>query len=733
MKHKLGEGGMGAVFQARQVSLDRDVAIKVLPADLAARPDFLARFTREALSAARLNHHNIVQIYDVLNADNIHFFSMEYVRGRSLGDVIRGEGKLDIETSAGYVLQACRGLLYAHKRGVIHRDIKPDNLMLNEHGVVKIADMGLAKIQGQSEREHGQGPAAANKSIHEEALPNLTNVGAAMGTPAYMAPEQGRDASRVDHRADQYSLGCTLYYLCAGKTPYTGRTTFEIISKHATEPLVPLDTHVKNVPEQLTVIIEKMLAKSVEDRYPSLAEAIRDLEAYLGVETEKGTYTPREEHMGLLEAQEKAYYDVPSLKKRKLAVTGFFAITTVLFFICFFALGFVSAGAVLGILILTPLSNFIIDGVRNKRFLFRRVRSVFFGMGWRGWANMLMWFVLTAMVLFWTNLLVAWILVAFVAVGLAVAYQSMIVRKVEQERSGHLIHVREMLKVLRIRGVSEEALQDFVCRFSHENWEEFFEDLFGYESMIIHRERWASRDKVTPRKRYNVWRDPIARWLDEVEERRRTRREEAQIAKAEKARLKAEGKTESEAEKEADKLAKDAVNDGLLLNETVIIEAKEGTTPSKEEVAKAWESPTAKNEKRGHGLIFWCFRLTRFVLGLLMIGVWLIGALPNFGVDLPVPGFINSFVTGTYASWGLGDSLLAPVAGFLLLLTVFSGRVILPALVTIGCLVMLFINPVVAIVGQPNFTARQAEIGSIAAVLFGFIGMVFGIFGGKKR
>ncbi len=144
----LGRGGMGAVYLARQTSLDRLVAVKVMLPKAAANPGFVARFTREAYAAAQMVHHNVVQIYDIGSVKNTHYFSMEYVKGESLMDMVRRDGKLDPEQAVGYILQAARGLKYGHDMGIIHRDVKPDNLLINDQGIVKVADMGLVKLSG---------------------------------------------------------------------------------------------------------------------------------------------------------------------------------------------------------------------------------------------------------------------------------------------------------------------------------------------------------------------------------------------------------------------------------------------------------------------------------------------------------------------------------------------------------------------------------------------------------
>ena len=242
----LGRGGMGAVYLARQTSLDRLVAVKVMLPKAAANPAFVARFTREAYAAAQMVHHNIVQIYDIGSAKNTQYFSMEYVKGESPKGLVRREGKLDPEHAVGYVLQAARGLKYGHDLGMVHRDVKPDNLMLNDQGIVKVADMGLVKLSGEAR------PTTAPAGENDAALAapaELTWAGVVMGTASYMSPEQTTDSSAVGTAADVYSLGCTLYVLLTGKPPFEGKTVMEVLTKHATAPVVRPEAVVKRVPK----------------------------------------------------------------------------------------------------------------------------------------------------------------------------------------------------------------------------------------------------------------------------------------------------------------------------------------------------------------------------------------------------------------------------------------------------------------------------------------------------
>ena len=298
---KLGQGGMGSVYLARQLSLDRKVAVKILNPQLAQDPVFIARFTREAYAAAQLSHHNIVQIHDIGEDRTTQFFSMEFVEGQTLASAVREAGRLDPETAVIYVLQAARGLKFAHDHAMIHRDVKPENLLLNDLGLVKVADLGLVKRQNASDITASPALTAASDA-------SATGAALSMGTPAYMAPEQAKDAASVDARADIYSLGCTLYDLLTGRPPFVGKSAVEVITKHATQPVTPPEALAKDIPANLSAILLKMMAKKPEDRYASMQEVVAALEDFLGVAAQDAKrFTPREEHTRALEFAVKEF------------------------------------------------------------------------------------------------------------------------------------------------------------------------------------------------------------------------------------------------------------------------------------------------------------------------------------------------------------------------------------------------------------------------------------------
>ena len=309
---KLGQGGMGSVYLARQVSLDRNVAVKVLSPALSEDAGFVARFTREAYAAAQLTHHNVVQVYDIGEDAGRHYYSMEFVEGQTLSGLVARDGKLDPEAAVGYTLQAARGLKFAHDQGLIHRDVKPENLLLNTQGIVKVADLGLVKKRGLGEIPGGNLPAGGRGASKLDAAQSINSTGfdMSMGTPAYMAPEQARDAARVDGRADIYSLGCTLYDLLTGRPPFSGKTALEVITKHASEPITPPEIIAKRVPKELSKLLLKMVAKKPEDRYRTMGDCIRDLEEFMGAGSSR-PFKPQEQHVAALERAAAAFNDSP--------------------------------------------------------------------------------------------------------------------------------------------------------------------------------------------------------------------------------------------------------------------------------------------------------------------------------------------------------------------------------------------------------------------------------------
>ena len=256
---KLGQGGMGQVYLARQLSLKRDVALKILSQDLAQDLTALARFQAEAEAVARISHANIVQVHAVGEVDDLRYMALEYVEGRNLKDYLARKGPPDLPIALSIIRQIASALQRARELGLVHRDIKPENILITRKIEVKIADFGLSRYFANS----------------EQAL-NLTQTGVTLGTPLYMSPEQVRGLP-IDHRSDLYSLGVTIYHMLAGVPPFSGNTAFEVALQHVqTEP--PNLAELRNdLPDDLLALVHRLMAKSPEERYQSARELLRDL------------------------------------------------------------------------------------------------------------------------------------------------------------------------------------------------------------------------------------------------------------------------------------------------------------------------------------------------------------------------------------------------------------------------------------------------------------------------
>ncbi|MBI1346253.1 SUMF1/EgtB/PvdO family nonheme iron enzyme [bacterium] len=261
---EIGAGGMGAVYKALHQQMDRIVALKILPKSAVDSSEKIKRFQREVKAAAKLEHANIVTAFDAHESKGIHFLVMSYVDGQDLAKLVRNNGPLPVAKAVHYIAQAARGLEHAHGMGIVHRDIKPANLLLDKKGVVKILDMGLARMEStEPETEH---------TVSQE----LTQAGMVMGTIAYLAPEQALDTRHADARSDMYSLGCTLYFLLTGRPLFTEDTLMKTLLAHREQDIPSLDTD--RVPAELNRVFHRMVAKKPVDRYQSMTELLDALE-----------------------------------------------------------------------------------------------------------------------------------------------------------------------------------------------------------------------------------------------------------------------------------------------------------------------------------------------------------------------------------------------------------------------------------------------------------------------
>ncbi|HYF49617.1 MAG TPA: serine/threonine-protein kinase, partial [Planctomycetota bacterium] len=252
----IGDGGLGTVYKARQISMSRDVALKVLHKKWLTDEEFKKRFLLEARLAGRLSHQNLIQVYDVGRDRGIYYFSMEFVDGETVEDMIEREGPLDVRRAIEIVIQVLRAITYIKRFDIVHRDIKPGNIMITSGGLVKLGDFGFVKSKLD---------------------PVIATEGEVLGTPDYISPEQAMGLENIDWRSDQYSLGCTLYHMLTGRPPYEGSGS-SVMRQHIKSDLPDPRTINPKIPDSVVQIMERMMAKDPNDRYQDTNQFFEDLE-----------------------------------------------------------------------------------------------------------------------------------------------------------------------------------------------------------------------------------------------------------------------------------------------------------------------------------------------------------------------------------------------------------------------------------------------------------------------
>ncbi|MHC4558375.1 MAG: serine/threonine protein kinase [Planctomycetota bacterium] len=317
---KLGAGAMAIVYKARQLSLNRLVAIKVLPKRFSENPEYVERFYKEGQAAGRLNHPNIVQAVDVGEAGGYHYFVMEYVEGKTIADDLSA-GKIYKESEAlDIIIQVAHALAHAHACSLIHRDVKPKNIMISNSGAVKLADMGLARETTDIEAAQSE-------------------AGKAYGTPYYIAPEQIRGKIDIDGRADIYGLGATLYHMLTGRVPFMAEDSADVMRKHLREKLVPPDHINTSLSAGVSEVIEIMMAKRKENRYKNIEELLVDFEALRNgqppLQAHKRVDVSMLRQLGkgdVVEVKEKVYEE-DTIANYRMAILVLSAVTAIFFLV----------------------------------------------------------------------------------------------------------------------------------------------------------------------------------------------------------------------------------------------------------------------------------------------------------------------------------------------------------------------------------------------------------------
>lgn len=720
----IGRGGMGRVYLAKQVSLDRDVAVKTIDPKWSRDPAFLARFVREAYAVAQLSHHNVVQIHDIGQTNDIHFFSMEYVDGSSLTDRVKTQGPLDAEEAATYILHAARGLKYAHDHHMVHRDVKPSNLLLGEQGLVKLADLGLVKTpRGKDEPAltHAGSESASGSDSSEASL----SSGGAIGTPAYMAPEQARDAASVDVRADVYALGATFYHLVTGRPPFDGQTTDILIRQHAQQPLTAPEQIAPRLPKPLSIMIQKMLAKKPEDRYPDMGAVIEALEGYLGIEA--GPFTPRREHSSALELAVEGFNKALAVRVRRGLVMGFFAAILLAVVLGIFSGSDKWVGGAIGLALFATLAYQLLSGIVTRSVLATKARQYVLSSGWRQWLMALGG--LLAIAAMMVALGLHWLYLGTLIAGavLAAGFFFGIDGWAKAQRKPHVEGIRQMLKDMRLRGLEEEALRRFVCRYTGKRWEAFYEALFGYEAKMTARRNWGSDLDGRARPRHAGWRDGLIEWFDLHQQQREEARQRRHLQRVELQRLRAEGVDDQQAVAEARRSAGELVERASEYRDTgrrrllaEVMQAEplpDDWDEDDEPVPESWKIRKASPTSR---LATWLLGARgRFLAGAAMLAVWALwatnrDALPAFVFLDDANGTstiarLRGYIAGRPAPLdiaGVPDSILqvlcsqpAAIAGIILIASaIFRGKKM-----------TLFILPIIVLLLRAPFMATAGE------------------------
>ena len=627
----IGRGAMGSVFQAKQLSLDRLVALKTVRGRLAEKPSSLARFAREAYAAAQLAHHNIVQIYDFGEEDGRYYFSMEWVRGGPLDQLIRKKGALDPKLAAGYTLQAARGLQYAHRNGMVHRDIKPANLLLSEDGVIKVADLGLVKIPDAADAEFDV-PASAASGMASGT--QVTLQGTAVGTPAYMAPEQGVDAATVDHRADIYSLGCSLYCMLTGHPPYEGSKVSEVMRRHAEEPAPTLKLAGVRVPAALQQIVGKATAKRPSDRYAAISEMIQDLESFLGIRAD-GAFSPNKSQadswhslaVDYAKASQRMRLRRPILVGWTISCIVATLLAPLLLNLSWWTLG---PSMWLGSL----MAGGILAANSGNSPTVTKLRAWIESLSWSDWgiglAGLLIGLGIIAALGWWPGLIIGGLL-GVIAAGVE---HFAILTPTRQDRRAPLEAAAKFVRDLRIDGADERGIRDFVARYSGRTWEAIFEDLFGYDALSKTRQRLVNDPSFPEHVARPSLRDKICRWLSQKTQDKLDARDQRRLARIEQRGLTSEGVSESEARERAWQIAAAIMDNAreIAAVETSLPQAKAEAAAARAKrarikamLADARSGRYRKKRDRAAPLKSACSGPTRFLLGCLLLAWFAIG------------------------------------------------------------------------------------------------------------
>jgi hypothetical protein len=507
---ELGRGRLGAVVRAVQRSTGRTVALRVLRPEWACLPALVARLARDAFAATLVDHPNLVRLIELGEAQGRVHFASEFVDGTALADGGQDLGVLAAREAAAVVLQAARGLRFAHGQGLTHGDINPGCLFVDRLGLIKVADLGLAKTPAAVEAE----------KVRESTGP------IALGAPA---PKEGPSPEAV--RADVRGLGWTLDHLVTGRPPGSDADA---------EPQALL---ARGLPMNLVETVRAMVDPRPGEGFADLNPAIAALERFVDGRKPGSATTPREEHTRILAECLGAFRTSPSARLRAQVVRWGLVAWGVLVVLSLLArlprLGF----TVFGLGVMTALARFVIGGVTRPDELFAKARALAFESRAVDWLVVAVGLALLISALVVLRLLGAWLVFGALAVALAVALHALVDRKAESERRGAVEEAEALIKALRLQGMSEDTIRRLVRGTAGDGWGEFYEALFGFEARraAVGPEGRGWRGLLQIHRRYAPWRDPLADWLDAAVGTRRAERDRRLLQRLEERGMVAEG------------------------------------------------------------------------------------------------------------------------------------------------------------------------------------------------
>ncbi len=586
---------IGPVYLARDLAWYRDVAIEVMKPLWAQSPPFVASFTREAYAAAQLRHHHIAAIYRFGQEKGLTYFVTELIEGKTLGSLVRDSGPLEPNEAIAYILQAARGLKYAHDQNMFHRDLSPETLLVDRQGLVKMVDLGLAKTPEAALTEAAFPVHPKAKTLQAVVLPPATAQttlhSTSIAMPGYTAPELADTITWAGPRTDIYSLGGTLYTLITGRPPFEGRTAVDVLNEQQTRTVVRGDDRARPVPNGLWAALLKMTAIKPADRFADMGDVIRELEGILGI-SDSAAGPKHQEQAQILEQAASAWNDSPTARLRFRVTIAILAGCLALALLCALPGWWLAASAFLSLALFTALADLVIAGFRQHSPLFQKLAVLILGSSLSEWLTVLAGLGLLLGLLAILKLFWIWAALALAAIGIALGLRALDLRALA-ERVGPFELVETVVRSLRREGHDEYFVRQFVCLSGGRRWEELFEAFFGYEGKLEARDRWAKGVELRM-SRHAAWRDPIFRWIDARLAARREAHELTVLQKIEEQSLQSLGQNLVTVRRKAHRAARAMVATAAEIRET--IRFREGTITVNRSIAEAMREAAVKPE-----------------------------------------------------------------------------------------------------------------------------------------